>query len=256
VSNHQYFVRFVLYFVYDFFVDNMSKPTGSDGLGDFVASQGGAGGGGREDGLGEDEILPLSMLVNAATMAGMATLVSDSEYTLKMNGVYQRFGAKSKSDKAAVRAMLVAYFAIHGTSPDTKWASYGELMSASGKEVPPFDVVEIIGSANLKKFMGRLGQSAIVLYKGSPAFRQKMRERVVRAGLDEDDGYLAIDYVGKDGKLDPASMQRRSVAKRTLVSARNADRDISDSRVRGDQAATLAPSFAAAHTGGAVDPFH
>lgn len=232
----------------------MAKP-GTDGLGEFVASQtmGNSGRGGES--VDDASDLPLDMLVKAQSAVGIATMVSEAEFTTKLNAIYQRFGATDKNAKGAVQAMLVAYFAVHGTSPETQWAIYPYKMNVQGRDVKPFDVVEIVGLHNLKKFMGRFGGSAIKLYEGSPEFRRKMRERVARAGLSDEEGHLAIDYVGKDGSLDSASMNRRSAVRANLVNRRNAERDVAHERVKRDQSSTLATAVMASSGGGGVDPF-
>lgn len=202
-----------------------SKSAGADGLGAFVGEQiAASGGSGRSRGYDDAAGLPIEALMAADANVGMATLVSESEFTMKLNAIYQRFGATEKNAKIAVRAALIAFFAVHGTSPDTAWRSYRHDVVAEGKTVPAYDVVEIVGVETLKRFMGRFGNDAIRLYTQSPDFRRKMRNRVAKANLSEEEGFLVIDFVGKDGGLDPATMQRRTNVRSQLVNFRNLDR--------------------------------
>lgn len=207
----------------------MSDSREDLGYGQSADAMGSYSGGGRDpERAGEDPLLAAVMA--AAKSVVPATLLSTSEFETKKSEVFKVFGATSKADKVAVEAALVVYFSVHGTSPNTAWSEYEHDIVALGKSVRPYVVVKIIGQSTIKKFMGRYSTYAIAAYKNSSVFQDAMVGRVTRAQLGRSEGYLAIDFVGKDGSLDAATEARRSLAKSYLVGGRNTQRAVDGKR--------------------------
>lgn len=196
---------------------------GADALGGFTQRDSSSAKSGNADNF-------VAAIEAAAKNATPATLISQRDFEIRKAAIFQLFVAKSQSEKEAVEATLIVYFAVHGTSPATSWTEYEHNIEALGRTVRPYSVVKIIGQSAIKKFMGRYSQWAVTAYSSSTHFQDAMSERVARAGLDRADGYLAIDYVGKDGSLDLPSMQKRIKAKSHLLYGRNYQRAVDDSR--------------------------
>lgn len=182
-----------------------------------------------------------------------ATLLSTREFEQKKNDIFKLFGAKSRSDKEAVEAALVVFFSVHGTSPQTSWTEYEHDIMALGKSIRPYVVVKIIGQSAIKKFMGRYTNYAVQGYHDSAEFQDAMAERVARARLTRAEGYLAIDFVGKDGSLDSATMQKRTEAKSFLLVSRNTQRHVDGKR--NTEGYVQAREIGGNSGGAGVDPF-
>jgi len=229
----------------------MSSSASGSGLGaDGMKSM--SGGQDKTVDVGADSVLDAALAAVGRVVP--ATLLPEAMFQEKKEGVYRLYKATSKADKAKVDAEMVVYFAVHGTSPHTQWSTYEFDMVALGIAVPVSRVVEVIGTSLLKKFMGRFSPVAMALYTRSPEFRSALASRAASAGLEGSDGVYAIDYVGKDGKLDAASMVVRNRAKARLVGNRNTSR----SQETRDQVGgvVLAREVAARGSEGvAVDPF-
>lgn len=194
----------------------------------------------------------MAAMARAVDKTDLATMLPQSMFARKLASIENKFGARSPEDKQAVKAVLIVYFAAHGTSPYTHWVSYPHNIEALGVELPTNDVVAIIGQDLIKRFMAVWSEDAIAAYKEFPKFKQLMRERVQKAGLSEEEGYLAIDYVGKDGKLDSGSAAVRSQAKAHLLSQRSHAREDADEVTRRGYA--VAREVSGVSTRGA-DPF-
>lgn len=193
-----------------------SASLGADGMG------GGLGGSGKDKASGDDAILVAALA--AAESLVPATLLPEAMFKERREAVFRVFNARSSQDKATLEANMILYFSVHGTSPRTAWATYEFDLVSNGVTVPAATVVGIIGSTSLKKFMGRYSSTAMKLYSKSPALRAALASRVASAGLEGDEGVYVIDFVGKDGGLDPQSMRIRNRARTLLVNNRNEDR--------------------------------
>lgn len=193
---------------------DMSKDNGGDGLGGAGAASRGA----------ETSVLDALRAVVKDNVTP-ATLLTEAEMKRRRTAVYRLFDAKGQTEQMKVDAALVIYFAVQGTSPETPWVNAPPIV-VGGRSVAAADVVREIGP-EIKKYMGRFSSMAIAAYHEFPELYNALSERIARANLSRTEGYLVIDYLGKDGvSLDAASLQRRNVAKTHLIAARNDQRSV------------------------------
>jgi len=187
-----------------------------DGLGAFSSSK-------ASDEMDDNQFR--SLVESVATANGTATLVSKSAFTSVMARVYSLFGATSKDDRNSVDLALTYFFAVHGTSPETEWATYEQAIIAKGRSVHPKKVIDVIGLHRLKKTMGHFSALAIRMVSSSQEVRAALSERAARANLASGQEYMAIDFVGKDGSLSHAESSLRVATREALLNhrARNAN---------------------------------
>jgi len=154
---------------------------------------------------------------------GIATCMSDVQYTQKFTGVAAVVGARTSAERLNLEISMAYYFAVHGTSPETLWSSYDKPFVFKGARFDAYQIVKIVGANSLKQFCARYSAHAEKLYFESSEFRSALSERVARIGLDSSEGVFVIDYYGKDGTLDPASMAVKSNARNRALRYRGSN---------------------------------
>jgi len=187
------------------------KPSG-DGLGAFSQK--------ASSSAQMDDEQFRQMVEGVASVNGTATLVSKANFTSVMTRVYALFGATSKEEKSGVDVALTYFFAVHGTSPETAWATYEQPIVGNGRTVRPLDVINIMGLHRLKKTMGHFSNLAVRMVAASAAMRAALSERAARANLAAGQEHMAIDFVGKDGSLSHSEATARVAVRDRLLSHR------------------------------------
>jgi len=151
---------------------------------------------------------------------GIATQMAENKFITIFGKVASAVGATTQKDKEKLEVALTYYFAVHGTSPDTQWSTYDKDFAFNGASYKAGSITSLIGTGSLKQFCARFSKHAASLYANSAEFRAALAERVGRLGLDETDGIFVIDFYGKDGTLDSASMHAKALVRNDALKYR------------------------------------